>query len=223
MSNMTNQVDEYVNYSKQKKSQNNRSAKICLDYIDNNNQLSWTAKGIFIYLASRPTEDISIKDICDVSQDSLGYVEVGLKELERAKLLYILDTTEKATGKQRQSQMFIFNRPTSKKEAIKEISKKYNLNINDGEENMTTENYISYDVCDEPMFIHKCIMDQFFKTNYPSELLSLYLFYYYQEKYNGFETNGISVKEISKIFSWPLEKTKKIKDLMFSLDLRTPY
>ena len=42
---------------------------------------------------------------------------------------------------------------------------------------------ISYDIQDEPIVIHKSIIDKFLKKDKPGDLIALYLFYYYTAKW----------------------------------------
>jgi len=52
--------------------------------IDKDNRLSWKAKGIYLYLVSRPDGwDYYIRDIINRSKDGRDAVQGGIKELEK--------------------------------------------------------------------------------------------------------------------------------------------
>jgi hypothetical protein len=80
------------------------------------------------------------------------------------------------------------------------------------------ENNIFYDENEEPIIISKPVMDLLLKQENRSELISLYLFYYYTAKWQKTNQPYALTSFVAKGLNWGIDKVKKYKGKL--LDLR---
>ena len=78
---------------------------------------------------------------------------------------------------------------------------------------------VSYNIEDEPIVIHKSIIDKFLKKDKPGDLIALYLFYYYTAKWQktnqpksttGYSANGLK---------WTKNRIRKAKQQLIEIGL----
>lgn len=78
---------------------------------------------------------------------------------------------------------------------------------------------IKYETSCEPMVVSKSIMDRFLQTENYSELLSLYLFYYYTAKWQETNTPKATNSYVAKGIGWSESKVCRFKKHLIDMEL----
>ena len=78
---------------------------------------------------------------------------------------------------------------------------------------------ISYDIQDEPIVIHKSIMDKFLKKDKPGDLIALYLFYYYTAKWQKTNQPKATTGYSATGLKWTENRVRKAKQKLIQIGL----
>ncbi len=76
-----------------------------------------------------------------------------------------------------------------------------------------------FDIANELIIIPKAVIDTFLKEHNPSEIISLYTFYYYTAKWQGTNQPKCSTNYVSKGLHWKADKVRKVKKQLIEIGL----
>jgi len=78
---------------------------------------------------------------------------------------------------------------------------------------------INYDIEDEPIVIHKAVMDKFLKKDKPADLISLYLFYYYTAKWQKTNQPKATTGYCATGLKWTENRIRQTKKQLIKIGL----
>jgi len=78
---------------------------------------------------------------------------------------------------------------------------------------------ISYNIQDEPIVIHKSVMDRFLKKDKPADLIALYLFYYYTAKWQKTNQPKATTGYSATGLKWTENRIRKTKQQLIEIGL----
>lgn len=76
-----------------------------------------------------------------------------------------------------------------------------------------------YNRQEEPLVISKSVMDLFLKQTHPSDVISLYCFYYYTAKWQATNQPKATTSYVAKGLKWSEDRVRRIKKILNEIRL----